>query len=101
MAGRLLQQDGAERCSLAVDQEDRPRIAGRGEGREAGEKSGDALGIGGGSAPHGALLSGTTLVIIRDIPLLQGVDFVNNDASDAEVAEAANCPMLTVRHMPK
>jgi hypothetical protein len=43
----------------------------------------------GGSAPHGALLSGTTLVILRELPLTQGADFVNNDASDAEVAEAA------------
>ena len=43
----------------------------------------------GGSAPHGALLSGTTLVILRELPLTQGADFVNNDAADAEVAEAA------------
>jgi hypothetical protein len=43
----------------------------------------------GGSSPHGALLSGTTLVILRVIPITQPVDFVNGDNSDAEVAERA------------
>ena len=43
----------------------------------------------GGTSPHGALLSGTTLVILRELPLTQGADFVQNDSSDAEVAEEA------------
>lgn len=57
-----------------------------------GDASSGAVGtvdLSGGSSPHGALLSGTTLVILRELPLLQGVDFVQNDASNAEVAEAA------------
>ena len=57
-----------------------------------GDTSAGAVGtvsLAGGSSPHGALLSGTTLVIVRELPLLQGVDFVQNDASNAEVAEAA------------
>jgi hypothetical protein len=43
--------------------------------------------LAGGSAPHGALLTGTTLTIARDLAVTQGVDFVNNDGADAEVAE--------------
>lgn len=45
--------------------------------------------LAGGSAPHGALLTGTTLLILRVVPLTQGVDLVNNDISDAEVIEDA------------
>jgi hypothetical protein len=48
-----------------------------------------AVSLAGGSAPHGALASGTTLVIIREVALTQEADFVQNDASSAEVAEAA------------
>ncbi|MDH5578264.1 MAG: hypothetical protein OEZ09_07365, partial [Betaproteobacteria bacterium] len=51
----------------------------------------------GGSSPHGALLSGTTLVILRELPLLQGADFVQNDASDAEVAEAALDKLIMIQ----
>jgi hypothetical protein len=57
-----------------------------------GDASAGAVGTvdtSGGSVPHGALLSGTTLVILRELPLTQGANFVNNDASDADVAEAA------------
>lgn len=42
-----------------------------------------------GSSPQGAIASGHTLVIIRSVPLTQEDDFVNNDASDAEVTESA------------
>lgn len=45
--------------------------------------------LAGGSAPHGAVASGSTLVILRVLPLTQTVDFVNNSGSDAEVAEQA------------
>lgn len=45
--------------------------------------------LAGGSSPHGALLTGTTLVIVRDLAITQASDFVNNDSSDAEVAEDA------------
>lgn len=38
---------------------------------------------------YGAIASGHTLVIVRDIAATQGSDFVNNDASDAEVVEDA------------
>ena len=48
-----------------------------------------AVSLAGGSAPHGALASGTTLVLIREVALLQEADFVQNDASNANVAEAA------------
>jgi len=45
--------------------------------------------LAGGSAPYGAPAATQTLVIVRNIDILQAVDFVQNDASDAEVAEAA------------
>jgi len=57
-----------------------------------GDEDAGAVGtvsLAGGSSPHGALLSGTTLVLLRELPLTQGADFVQNDASNAEVAEAA------------
>jgi len=57
-----------------------------------GDEDAGAVGtvnLAGGSSPHGALLSGTTLTILRELPLTQGADFVQNDASNAEVAEAA------------
>lgn len=38
---------------------------------------------------HGAPASGETLVIVRDLAITQEANFVNNDASDAEVAEDA------------
>jgi hypothetical protein len=47
------------------------------------------ISLAGGSSPHGALLSGTTLVIVRVVSATQTVDFVNGDNSDAEVAERA------------
>lgn len=43
--------------------------------------------LAGGSSPHGALLTGTTLIILRVLPLTQEDDYVNNDISDAEVVE--------------
>jgi hypothetical protein len=67
-------------------------VEGTGYTVSGGDEASGAVGTvdtSGGSAPHGALLSGTTLVILRDLPLTQGADFVNNDAADAEVAEAA------------
>lgn len=42
-----------------------------------------------GSSPHGAVASGSTLVIVRTLPVVQETDFVQNDSSDAEVAEDA------------
>lgn len=43
----------------------------------------------GGSAPLGAVPSLSTLIIVRSVPYTQPVDFVNNDSSDADVAEGA------------
>lgn len=54
-----------------------------------GDGSTGTVNLAGGSDPHGALFSGTTLVIVRDVPITQAVDFVNNDNSDAEVLEDA------------
>lgn len=45
--------------------------------------------LSGGSAPYGAPASGETLIIVRDINILQQVDYVNNEINDAEVQEAA------------
>lgn len=47
------------------------------------------INLAGGSAPWGALATGTTLVILRSLSLVQSADFVQNDGSDAEVTEAA------------
>lgn len=41
----------------------------------------------GGSSPHGTLLTGTKLVIVREVPETQTDNFVNNDINDAEVLE--------------
>lgn len=38
---------------------------------------------------YGAPAAGTTLIIVREVPATQETAFVNNDASDAEVAETA------------
>jgi hypothetical protein len=54
-----------------------------------GDGTTGTVNLAGGSAPHGALLSGTTLVILRVLPITQTTDFVNGDNSDAEVAETA------------
>src|SRR5262245_1199240 len=40
-----------------------------------------------GSAPYGAPSSSQTLVIVRDLDVVQESDFVNNDGSDSEVVE--------------
>lgn len=40
-----------------------------------------------GSSPYGAPSALQTLLIVRDVAITQLTDFVNNDASDAEVAE--------------
>lgn len=45
--------------------------------------------LAGGSSPHGVLLTTERLVILRVVPLTQETDFVQNDPSDAEVAEDA------------
>lgn len=45
--------------------------------------------LAGGSDPYGAPASGTTLVIVRELDIVQQVDFVNNESSDAEVVEDA------------
>lgn len=42
-----------------------------------------------GSSPYGAPATGTTLAIVRDLAITQESNFVNNDSSDAEVAEDA------------
>jgi microcystin-dependent protein len=54
-----------------------------------GSGSTGTVNLAGGSDPHGALFSGTTLVIVRDLSILQATDLVNNDSSDAEVLEDA------------
>ena len=41
------------------------------------------------SAGYGAPAVGETLLIVRNVPLTQATDLVNNDASDAEVVESA------------
>jgi len=67
-------------------------VEGTGYTVSGGDESAGAVGTvdtSGGSSPHGALLSGTTLVILRELPLTQSADFINNDESDADVAEAA------------
>lgn len=43
----------------------------------------------GGSDPHGAPATGTTLVLVREVAATQESDLVNNDGSDAEVIEDA------------
>jgi hypothetical protein len=45
--------------------------------------------LAGGSSPYGAHTSAQTLVIVRDLEIVQESDFVQNDGSDAEVAEDA------------
>lgn len=45
--------------------------------------------LAGGSAPYGAPAATQTLVIARDVAITQSSDFINNDTSDAEVAEDA------------
>jgi len=54
-----------------------------------GAGSTGTVSLAGGTAPHGVLVTGTTLVILRIMPLTQVVDLVNNDANDAEVMEDA------------
>lgn len=45
--------------------------------------------LAGGSSPWGALQTGTTLVIVRELPIVQEADPENNDLSDADVIEQA------------
>lgn len=52
-----------------------------------GDGSTGTVNLAGGSDPHGALLTGTTLVILRVLPYTQTDDLVNNSISDAEVVE--------------
>lgn len=52
-----------------------------------GSGSTGTVDLSGGSSPHGALLTGTTLVILREMSLVQELDLVNNDLSDAETLE--------------
>lgn len=54
-----------------------------------GSGSTGTVSLAGGSSPYGAPAASTTLVIVRTLPLTQTVDLVNNDGSDAEVAEDA------------
>lgn len=54
-----------------------------------GDGSTGTVNLAGGSDPWGALATGTTLVILRDLDLVQEADFVQNDGSDAEVTEDA------------
>lgn len=43
--------------------------------------------LSGGASPYGAPSASQKLVIVRNLPLTQETDFVQNDSSDAEVAE--------------
>jgi hypothetical protein len=52
-----------------------------------GDGSTGTLDLSAGSSPYGAPASGQTLVIVRSLAITQDTDFVNNDSSDAEVAE--------------
>lgn len=54
-----------------------------------GSGSTGTISTAGGSSPYGAPASGITLVIDRQVAATQESDFVNNDASDAEVVEDA------------
>lgn len=54
-----------------------------------GAGSTGTVSLAGGSAPWGALATGTTLVILRELDLVQSADFVQNDGSDAGVTEDA------------
>lgn len=55
----------------------------------AGTGSAAAIGTVSTSGLHGTVAVGKTLVIVRRLDVVQAADFVNNDASDAEVVEAA------------
>lgn len=50
---------------------------------------GGTVDLSAGGDPYGPPATGTTLVIVRNLPLIQEVDLVNNDINDAEVTEAA------------
>lgn len=54
-----------------------------------GDGSTGTVDLSAGSDPYGAPATGTTLVIVRELAITQAADFVNNDSSDAEVAEDA------------
>ena len=54
-----------------------------------GDGSTGTVSLAGGSSPYGAPAATQTLVIVRDVPLTQATDLVQNDASDAEVLEDA------------
>lgn len=54
-----------------------------------GNGSTGTVNLAGGSAPYGAPAVGVTLLILRQLPLTQPVDLVQNDGSDAEVQERA------------
>ncbi len=54
-----------------------------------GAGSTGTVSLAGGGSPWGALQTGTTLVLVRDVALTQETDFQNNDASDAETVETA------------
>lgn len=54
-----------------------------------GDGSTGTVNLAGGSAPYGAPAAGVTLLILRQLPLTQPVDLVQNDGSDAEVQERA------------
>ena len=54
-----------------------------------GDGSTGTVNLAGGSAPYGAPAAGVTLLILRQLPLTQPVDLVQNGGSDAEVQERA------------
>jgi hypothetical protein len=54
-----------------------------------GEGTTGTVDLSGGSSPYGAPASTETLVILRELPITQEVDFENNDINDAEVLEQA------------
>lgn len=52
-----------------------------------GDGTTGTVNLAGGSSPYGAPSALQTLVIVRELPLTQEADFVNNDINDAEVLE--------------
>lgn len=64
-------------------------VEGTGYTVSGGDGSTGTIDLSAGGTPHGAPASGTTLVIARTLSLTQATDLVQNDASDANVLEAA------------
>lgn len=54
-----------------------------------GDGTTGTVNLAGGSSPYGAHTAAQTLVVVRELGITQGSDFIQNDASDAEVTEDA------------